>query len=151
MSLGSTGIIVMGICVGLAAYDYRVFRSAMVTDTQTYANIVAGNSTAALAFGDRNDAAQTLASMRFEPHVVAACLYDATGKQFATYDRNSGVPFPRPIDLRPGDYRFSGERLEVSCPVILNGQTLGAAYIQSDLTALHQRCGAGTWWCMGPP
>jgi signal transduction histidine kinase/CheY-like chemotaxis protein/HPt (histidine-containing phosphotransfer) domain-containing protein len=139
MSLGSTGAILLAVCLGLAAYDYRAFRAAMVTDTQTFANIVAINSTAALSFADGNDAAQTLASMRVEPHVVAACVYDANGKQFATYFRGPQVPVSTPDKLAAGEYRFGKDRLEVSCPIMFNGAIIGSAYIQSDLAAMRSR------------
>jgi len=139
MSLISTGAALVVACLVLAGYDYRAFRAEMVTRAQVFAHIVAGNSTAAISFGDENDAAQTLASLRFEPHVVAACVYDRSGKRLAQYFRGESVPLPAPAELAPGAYRFGAARLEVSCPIHLNGQMIGSAYVASDLDALHAR------------
>src|SRR6185437_15841058 len=139
MNLVSTGAALIAACTLLAVYDYRTFRRGMVTEAQTFANIVASNTTAALSFGDSNDAAQTLASLRFEPHVVAACVYDPAGKELATYYRDCKKPLSPPDILTPGAHRFGQDRLEVSCPIQLNGVVLGSAYVQSDLTALQAR------------
>ena len=139
MNLVSTGAALVAVCAVLGWYDYQSFRRGMVTQAQTFANVVASNSTAALSFGDSNDAAQTLASLRFEPHVVAACVYDPAGKSLATYFRDGRRQLSPPADLTPGAYRFLNDRLEVSCPIRLNGAVLGSAYIQSDLAALRAR------------
>ncbi len=66
---------------------------------------IASNSTAALAFDNADDAAAVLAAFKADPHIVAAALYDAHGKLFATYPR--GLPAAR-FPARPGaaGYRF---------------------------------------------
>jgi signal transduction histidine kinase/CheY-like chemotaxis protein/HPt (histidine-containing phosphotransfer) domain-containing protein len=139
MSAVSTGAAILAVCGVLGWYDYHAFRSAMVTQAQTLAHIVAHNSVAALSFGDSNDAAQTLASLRNEPHIVAACVYDPSGKSLASYFRDDSMPLARPRDLAPAGYRFGENRLEVTCPIRLTGEELGSAYIRMDLGALHQR------------
>jgi len=139
MSLTSTGAALVAACLVLAVYDYRTFRAEMVVRAQVFAHIVAGNSTAAISFGDENDATQTLASLRFEPHVMAACVYDRSGKRLAHYFRGQSIPLPTSGELPPDGYRFDANRLEVSCPVQLNGQVIGSAYVASDLDALRAR------------
>jgi signal transduction histidine kinase/CheY-like chemotaxis protein/HPt (histidine-containing phosphotransfer) domain-containing protein len=139
MSVVSTGAALLAVCGVLGWYDYQTFRKAMVTQAQTVAHIVAHNSIAALSFTDSSDAAQTLESLRSEPHIVAACVYDHSGKSLASYFRDAVVPLPRPGDMAPESYRFAENRLEVTCPIRLTGEELGSAYIRMDLGALHQR------------
>jgi signal transduction histidine kinase/CheY-like chemotaxis protein/HPt (histidine-containing phosphotransfer) domain-containing protein len=139
MSVVSTGAAFVTVCGVLGWYDYYTFRTAMVTQAQTFAHVVAHNSIAALSFGDSNDAAQTLGSLRSDPHIVAACVYDHSGKPLASYFRDDAVPLPGPGDLSMGAYRFGQDRLEVTCPIQLTGEELGSVYIRSDLGALHQR------------
>ena len=67
ITLASAAAALLSAGMVLAAYDYREFRQTLVTGTQTYANIVAQNCTAALSFGDANDAAQTLGSFGRTP------------------------------------------------------------------------------------
>jgi len=123
----------------LAIYDYRSFRHAMVIDAQTTANIIAGNSSAALSFGDEKDAAQILSSLTAEKHIVAACVYDPSGKQLAIYFRGDPVPIAPHGKLNPGSFRFADDMLEVCAPVELNNQTIGSVYLQSDLDDLRSR------------
>src|SRR5258708_38034939 len=83
MNIVSTGAALVVAVLVLATHDYRTFRSGLISETQTYADIVAGNSTASLSFGDGNDAGQTLASLRAEPHVMCASIYDSSRKTLA--------------------------------------------------------------------
>jgi signal transduction histidine kinase/DNA-binding response OmpR family regulator len=139
MSLVSTGAAFMAVCSLLGWYDYSTFRNGMVTQGQTLAGIVAHNSVAALSFGDSNDAKQTLSSLRSDPHIVGACIYDHSGDTLASYFRDEMVSLPGPGELAPGGYRFGKNRLEITCPIHLAGEELGSACIRLDLGALHER------------
>jgi signal transduction histidine kinase/AmiR/NasT family two-component response regulator/HPt (histidine-containing phosphotransfer) domain-containing protein len=103
------------------------------------AEIIGANCSAALAFGDGGDAKQTLASLRGDPHIVAACVYGPDGKVFASYARaNSGTPqFP------PGNMadtaRFAAGALEVSHVIHVDSRPVGAMYLRSDLEQLDER------------
>jgi signal transduction histidine kinase/CheY-like chemotaxis protein/HPt (histidine-containing phosphotransfer) domain-containing protein len=139
MSIVSAGVALLGAGAVLAIYDYTELRAGLVTDTRTNANIIAGNSTAALSFNDANDATQTLGTLRVEPHVTAACIYDASGKRMATYFR--GAPINVPEKLPPGGprYWFTNDALIVISPVKLNAEQLGWVYLESDLDQLTVR------------
>jgi signal transduction histidine kinase/DNA-binding NarL/FixJ family response regulator len=139
MSVASAGAALLSAGAVLAAFNFREIRQAIGTKTQTYANIVAQNTTAALSFGDANDAAQTLASLRAEPHVVAAAIYDRVGKRLAVFFRGGPVALPPFTPLGPGECQFGDDSLVVTSPVELNGRLLGWVYVQSDLRQLSQR------------
>jgi two-component system, sensor histidine kinase len=139
ITLISAGAALLAAGAVLALYDYREMRPTLVTGTQTYANIVAQNCTAALSFGDANDAAQTLGSLRAESHVVAACIYDNSGKKLAVYFRGRQVPIPDFTVENFGEHRFTEDSLVVSSPVELNGRLLGWVYVQSDLVQLSEQ------------
>src|SRR5580700_6170268 len=138
-SLVSAGAALLIAGVVLAAYDYRELRKALVADTRTYADIVAENSQAAVSFGDPNDASQILASLRAEPHVVGAEIYDISGKKLAVYFREGPVSLHEFAPMGWREYRFAGDSLVVSSPVELNGRMLGRVLVQSDLDELTQR------------
>ncbi len=80
--------------------------------------MVAENSTAALAFLNRDDAAAVLAAFRAEPHIGAAALYDADGRLFAKYPAaRAEAAFPgRPA--ADGD-RFTSTQLVDFQPVLM--------------------------------
>jgi hypothetical protein len=68
-----------------ATYEFLSFRRSLVEQITTLGGVVAANSTAALAFDNEDDARETLAALRAEPQIVAAALFDASGRLFARY------------------------------------------------------------------
>src|SRR5712691_7263083 len=116
-------------------YDLVTFRQAMTRDLLILAEIVGTNSTGALVFDDLQAGAATLASLRAQQHIVSACLYAKTRKLFAAYHR--GLTPAVPADK---DCHGSGRgHLEVSRPIILDGEVIGAISIESDLQAFYDR------------
>src|SRR5690349_17510375 len=67
----------------LFAYQVLNFRASFKRDTVTIAEIIANNSTAALAFEDTNAAAEILTSLKAKPTVSGACLSNNKGAIFA--------------------------------------------------------------------
>jgi len=139
MCLASAGAALLVAIAVLAAYDYHEIRRGLIIDTQTYANIIAENSNADLSFADPNDAARLLASLRAEPHVVTAAIYDNSQQKLASYFRDHSAALPDFTPMGIGEYRFTADSLIVSSPVELNGRLLGWVYIQSDLEMLTTR------------
>jgi signal transduction histidine kinase len=125
-------------CGTFLAYDLVTFRQAMVGNLSILAHVIAANSTAALAFDNRNDASGVLSALAAEKHVVAAGLFDKTGRLFAAYPTTAaaGAVPSRP---EPDGYRFTSTRLVWYGPVINANRRLGTLYLQSDLGALYAR------------
>lgn len=124
--------------VAFMFYDLVTFRQAMVRNLTTQARMIAENSTGALAFQNENDAANVLASLRNEPHIIAAALYDAQGRLFVKYPAEiSGTDLP-PEPQTQG-YQFGKSSLTVFQPVVQSGTELGTLCLRSDQTALWQR------------
>src|ERR1700722_9553327 len=139
MSIVSTGVALLAACSALAVYDYHTYLASFVNDTQTYASIVAQNCTAAVSFQSEKDAAETLSSLRAEPHVVAACVYDTLGKRLATYYRDSEGRLPEVAAVTAPPCRFKPDRLEVWPPVLLNGKSNVVVCVHLDLDGLRSR------------
>jgi hypothetical protein len=139
LSFLADGVTLLAVCGLLAAYDYQAFRRAMATDAQTYANIVANNCTAALSFNDDKDASQTLSSLRFQSHIVAARVFDASGNILTTYYRDQPVALAAWDKAAGTEPSFGHDRLDVWSAVRLNGQSIGEVYVAWDLQALHDR------------
>src|SRR3989442_975955 len=87
----------------LFVFDLRLFRQELVRNLSALAEIIGDNSTAALSFDSKENGQTILASLRNEPKIVAARLYQrdaAQGsfKEFASYVRagsTSEIP-PQP-------------------------------------------------------
>src|ERR1700683_3103105 len=118
MSLASTGVALLAACAVLAVYDYQTFLAGIVGETETYANMVAGNSGTSLASGDAASATQIISSLRAESHIVAARIYDLNGKSLADYFRDQPIELPSLVNCPRNGYWFDGNFLEVAQPVI---------------------------------
>jgi PAS domain S-box-containing protein len=122
--------------VAFVLYDVTIFKQSMVRNLVSQSRLIAENSSAALAFNDQDDAKKVLASLRSEPDVVAAAIYDQHGRLFANYPAgNTGVP-PKPEKWA---YKFQNHSLCIYQPVVYTGEQLGTIYLQSNLGALTQR------------
>ncbi|MGH8178265.1 MAG: PAS domain S-box protein [Steroidobacter sp.] len=138
MLLTSAASIVLT-CATFIVYEFVATRRETQDQIATLARIVAANSTATLAFRDQQSAEEVLATLKTEPHVIAAALYNETGEIFATYPADAAVEiFPRSIS--PDGFQFSAQSLEGFQTVSeLRNRPLGALYIRSDMRAMYQR------------
>src|ERR1700679_2706073 len=93
------------------AYEFLTFRESSVRQLEILSEAIASNSTAALAFDNAEDAAGVLGAFSADPHIVAAALYDAHGKLFATYPR--GLPAER-FPSRAGATGYALSRAELT-------------------------------------
>jgi signal transduction histidine kinase len=118
------------------AYEFVIFRHATMHQLHTVGEITAANSTAALAFDNPGDASETLAALKAERHVVAACLYDKDGHIFSRYPRDiadSALPSAPEAD----GYRFAGPSIVGFEPVAQGGnERLGTLFIKFDTGAV---------------
>jgi len=134
-----TGIFkILLVCAIIAVYDVRTLRKMIVHDLATLADVIGGNSTAALEFHDAHAARDVLSALQAEPHITAACIYDQKGEIFATYLRDTdGSRLPK---ARQGTGSYIGnDALSLSRPIRFAGENIGVVYLQSDLEYLRAR------------
>lgn len=137
--LGTSGAVLLVVCSTFLGYEFITFRQFSVQQLSTLGEIIATNSTAALAFDNRDDATDVLSALMAEHHVVAASLYDKQGNLFAHYPADAAdAGFPgRPL---ADGYHFQSGYLVGFAPVVqVKGQRLGTLYLKSDMVALYDR------------
>jgi PAS domain S-box-containing protein len=122
---------------GMVLSDTLLFRGSMQRDISALAQIVADNSTAALAFDDPRAASETLASLKARPHLAAACIYLLNGTMFASYLRAgeaNGCPAGGPDD----ELRFTNTGLLIRRPIELNRRRIGTLVMLYDLGEISE-------------
>jgi signal transduction histidine kinase/DNA-binding response OmpR family regulator len=65
---------------------------SLIDASRIQARVLAENTSAALAFGDRKAAGESLQSLRNSPDILVAALYDDQGRLFADYRRDGEAP-----------------------------------------------------------
>jgi PAS domain S-box-containing protein len=126
-------------CTTILAYEFLTFRQTTLQQASTLGQLVAANSTAALAFENSEDADEILAALKAAHPVTAASLYNREGMLFSRY------PADLPIAAFPAapeedGYRFAGSYLVGFQPVVQNeSKRLGTLYLKWDMQAMYAR------------
>jgi len=134
-----TSIVVLSVAIGsFMAYDLTTSRESIRRNLVTLAQVTADNSGAAVAFGNEKDAADTLSSLRLEPEIIAAALYNSSGKLFVTYPTN--LPAGSfPAAPAASGYYFKNGHLFLVQNVTRENNLLGHLYLESNLHYFYQR------------
>ena len=134
---GLTSTVALAIAgVGVIAYDVSRSRDALVSDAESLARMVGSNSVAALTFGDRRAALDTLASLEERADIVAAALYDRDGSALATWVRSADASAPDRVPAGPA-VSLTPSILDVTHPVTFDDQLLGTVLLRVDLRPLR--------------
>src|SRR5579871_2412696 len=137
--LSTSGAVLLLTCTAFFAYEFLTFRQEAARQLTTLGQVIATNTTAALAFDNQDDAAEVLRALTAERHIVAAALYDKSGRIFAKFPANvtAGVV---PSTPEADGHRFEHGHLVSVQPVIQSGNNrLGAIYLESDMGAMYDR------------
>jgi len=152
----TSSIVLLLASAALVINDFIRFRRTMIEGLSTLAEIIGTNSTAALEFDYQESAVETLAALEAEPNITSACIYTKEGKVFAKYlnnrvDWNSSPPKYKgdeyhlsgnhwqPPKVVEEGYYFGSGHLVLFKPIVLDGDTIGTIYLQSDLQKLYSR------------
>jgi len=125
-------------------YDMMSLRQRMVERLSTMADVVGTNSTAALSFQDRESAEDTLAALSANRRIVAARVYDADGRTFATYFRDDTHKDLLPQEAEAEGYRTGAGYIELFRRIVLDGEPIGTVCVRSDMEELYshlRQCG----------
>jgi signal transduction histidine kinase len=135
MTVVAAALLVAGLGVVLA--DRILFLGEIRRDLSALSSIVAGNTTAALAFNDPEAAARTLRTLKARPHVSSACVYRLDTSILAKYSKDGATACPAP---KTGESIESiGGNMTVSQPVVLNGGRIGTLTLLYNLGELRER------------
>ncbi len=139
-----TGAVVVLTCIAFFAYDFYTFRETTKTQFSTLGAIIAANSTAALAFDDRDAAREILDALKAEKHLVAAGLYDKNNQIFSRYSIDS-TKNDLPLEPRQDGFQYGENSLEGFQPVKQGKRRLGTLYLKSDMKVIYTRLQRYGW------
>jgi signal transduction histidine kinase len=140
MILGISTVVLLLTCATFLGYEWLTYRRSAMQQLATLGDIIAVQSTAAVAFENQKDGTEILAALKAEHHIVAACLYDQQGRVFSRYPAGaSDATFP----TAPGadGYRFEGSDLIGFTPVVQvrGSDRFGTLFLRSDSEAIYDR------------
>ena len=130
---------ILSACSAFFTYQWVSIREVFSRHVEVMAEIVGDQTAAALEFKQAPQAELILRTLKAEPQIVAAALYDREGRLFARYLRK-GMPADR-IPPQPGaaGRTRSGRDLLVFHPVRSDAELLGFILLRSDLSDAWRR------------
>jgi two-component system, sensor histidine kinase len=130
-SLVTTLVAVLLSAGSLFLYELATYRSALVADLRTQADILAHSTSPALVFNDPKVALENLELLKVKPTVRKGVVFDKQGRPFASYSADPAEHGPSALDraLAQAGQRFSGSQLEVTFPVKESGDVVGTVYL----------------------
>jgi PAS domain S-box-containing protein len=142
MNMLVSGAALLLACGGFCVYDLYSFRSALVENVSTQAQIIGDNTVSALLFDDPHSAEKTLSALSANRHLMYAQIYTRDGQPFARYWRDRAGE-TRPLPVIPSgqtqSYWFRDGHLGLARSIIFQGKPTGTVYIRSDLGAMNDR------------
>lgn len=146
----TSGLMILISSLVLIVNEATAFRRNAIHNISVLTEVVAINSTAALSFQDPQTANELLQSLKAEPHIIAAAIYNAAGDRFALshYGNKKAKQLPKHIELanilpeKQKRYGFlsticNKQGFDSSCidfwrPVILKNKTIGMVYVMAE-------------------
>src|SRR5579863_2785270 len=136
--LVTSGAVLALTCAVFILYQYAGYRAAARHTVQTLGEVIASNSTAAVAFDNASDETDVLAALHAEGRISVAAVYDSGDALFAHYPANAPATAFPPHPARDG-VRFDAGTLIDYQPIRQGGNArLGTLYLRWDLTSLHR-------------
>lgn len=126
-------------CAGFITYEILSYRTELVWNLTSLAEMIGDTSSGALDFNDPKAAEDTLSALRTRPNIVAACIYTKDGSPFAKYVRSdvtAGFSVPK---QEADGHRFTIGRLILFRGIEQKGDKIGWIYVESDLGRLTAR------------
>jgi len=142
----TSGIALMVAFALMIVSDYVSFRSGLVRDLRTLADVMGTSASSALDFDVAESAKETLAGFAAAPNITTACIYTKEGKIFASYlrDKQSESPPTKPGAegyVFKNAYRtlFHPGYLTLFHPIMRDGERIGTIYLQYSLQEMNAR------------
>ncbi|NIQ03782.1 MAG: response regulator [Nitrospinaceae bacterium] len=135
----TTSVALILAAVGFALYDLLAFRQTETRELSSLAEIIGENSVAPLQFNDTDEGRKILQTLRIDPRVVSAGLYDKNNRLFAFYNRDGAKKARMLAQPREKGNYFEQGYIQIYRPIRFNGEQVGTIFIKSDLQNLYER------------
>ncbi len=145
-----SGIVLVLSFAAIITTDLILYRSSMIKNLSTLADIIGTNSTAALIFNDPDAAEEILEALSVEQNIVQANIYTTKGRLFASYHKG-GSPerssFHNPFadasgtdpDAKEKGYSFDKSHLSLYKRIVLDNEHIGTVQLHSTLNEYYYR------------
>jgi len=139
IKLATTLVAVLLAIAAMVTYDLRLYHQSWINDVNTQAELLGQMTAPALSFDDARVAKENLALLRYRPSILAAAIYDARGRLFASFAQQGQGDFPQ---LPEGDgVRVEGKVLVIFKRITNAREILGTVYVRAEYQLFERLLG----------
>ncbi len=127
--------------MSFASFDYYKtnVRNQKVNDQVLFAQAVGSSISAALSFGDKGFAEETLAQLEERKSIIKVCVYDDSKRLFVSYYGFSSLMSEcKAVTIGSVASEFRANILYISRPIRVQDDIIGFITIVSDVSALQE-------------
>ncbi len=136
--LGITAITLL-LSGGLWIYfDLEDFKKDRMQHWSILAGTVGRNARVAVMFGDQKSAEGILSSLKRDPQILSAALFDSEGREIAHYIQEQAGNYRPPTSRDLGSHLFP-DHVEILEPITMKTDQVGTIYLHSSLAEIGQR------------
>ena len=133
-------------CCALTLNDVRMIRAAKVKQITALADILGSNATTSLEFHDPDTAAQVLSSLRLQPSIETAALFDAQGELLASYPTPPSADAAIHVCPDATEARFTEDGfLVIAEEIRRDGDNVGTVYLRGNLEEVGRELANVGW------
>ena len=111
----------------MARYEDRLYSDQQIRSVAEQASILAASVAGAVAFNDARAAQEFVQALTVNPQVLAAGVYDGTGRRIASFTQQ-GHALP---EVPVGAGTIINGQIEIAFPVTQNGNRLGMVFVRA--------------------
>ncbi len=126
-------------CIAFVSNDIISLKQTIIGDLEILSEVIGTNSTASLLFNDQEATESTLATLRTQPHIIEAGVFNVDGSLFALYSQKNHIssqPVYKPLG---NDFSWTAKFFDFYHPVVMEGDVVGTVYIRRDLSILETK------------
>ena len=136
LSAITVGLALILACAGFLLNDLQLLRDSKLRQLRMQAASLSATSLVAVSMGLRNQADELLISLKSEPSIEMAGLYDAAGRRVASYSRFVDTTAPPMLALREGIRTTAAGEIELFYPIMDEGDRVGTVYLKTSMRDL---------------
>jgi PAS domain S-box-containing protein len=133
-------------CAAFTIHNVQMVREAKKEQITALADILGSNATTALEFNDSDVGSQVLSSLRLQPSVEEAVLFDSLDERLASYPAKDIENLHLKSYPELTQARFSDDGyLVIAEEIYRNGEKVGTVYIRSNLDEIGRQLQQIAW------
>ncbi|MEN6458888.1 MAG: ATP-binding protein [Thermoguttaceae bacterium] len=129
----AAGVALLLSCIAFFINNAWTIRAARVRELSTIATILGANTTAAVEFNDVKTVTELLGSLKQQPAIQFAGVYDAHGKLFASYPAHALPPAARDTKSLGPDF------VDIAQDIVVGRDKIGTIHLLADMRELRQQ------------